>query len=94
MSNFFASSDDTVILPAYTRVDGTIFFKVPPPAARPDQRREYFRSALLPDRGRLQQQYARFAARGAPYFDWRSVMKHGVATTFPAGYSAALPLLL
>lgn len=28
MGNFYASSDDTVILPAYTRVDGAIFYKL------------------------------------------------------------------
>ena len=28
MSDFFASSDDTIILPAYTRVDGAIFYKL------------------------------------------------------------------
>ena len=27
MSNFYASSDDTVLLPAYTRVDGAVFYK-------------------------------------------------------------------
>ena len=27
-SNFFASSDDTVLLPAYTRVDGAVFWKL------------------------------------------------------------------
>jgi catecholate siderophore receptor len=28
MSNFYASSDDTVVLPAYTRVDGAVFYKL------------------------------------------------------------------
>jgi catecholate siderophore receptor len=28
MSNFYASSDDTVILPSYTRVDGAVYYKL------------------------------------------------------------------
>ena len=28
MSNFYATSDDTVLLPAYARVDGAVFFSL------------------------------------------------------------------
>ena len=65
----FASTDNTVTLPAFTRVDAAVFFTITPRLRAQMNVENLFDDALLRLREQQQQHHARLAARGAPHPD-------------------------
>ena len=65
-TNFFASSDDTVLLPEFTRVDAAIYFRLNETWRAQLNIENHFRSKYYCDRRRQQQHHARITASIPP----------------------------
>ncbi len=63
-SDMFAAIDNTVVLPAYTRVDAAAYFRLTPQLRLQTNVENLFNQAVLRQRRQQHQHFARIAARG------------------------------